>query len=64
LSISQLCDRGFKVVFDDLAYNILDRQTNACVFSGFRENNVYMIDMSNVQYNATCLHAFNEDSWL
>ena len=23
-----------------------------------------MIDMSNLQYNATCLNAFNEDSWL
>ena len=35
LSINQLCDRGFKVVFDDLACNVLDRQTNACVLSGF-----------------------------
>jgi len=64
LSISQLCDRDFKVVFDDLACNILDRQTNACVLSGLHENNVYMIDMSNLQCNATCLNAFNEDSWL
>jgi len=64
LSISQLCDRGFKVVFDDLACNILDRQTNACVLFDFHENNVYMIDMSNLQYNITCLNAFNEDSWL
>ena len=33
LSISQLCDRGFKVIFDDLACNVLDRQTNICVLS-------------------------------
>jgi len=52
------------VVFDDLACNILDIQTNACVLSDFRENNVYMIDMLNLQCNATCLNAFNEDSWL
>jgi len=64
LSISQLCERGFKVIFDDLACNVLDRQTNACVLSGFRENNVYIIDMSNLQSNATFLNAFNEDSWL
>ena len=38
------------MVFDDFACNILDEQTNACVLSGFRENNEYMIDMSN--YNA------------
>jgi len=64
LSISQLCDRGFKVVFDDLACNVLDRQTNTCVLSSFHENNVYMINMSNLQYNATYLNAFNGDSWL
>ena len=62
LSISQLCDRGFKVVFDDLACNVLDRQTYAYVLSDFHENNVYMIDMSNLQCNAICLNAFNEDS--
>ena len=48
LSINQLCDRDFKVIFDDLACNILDRQTNACVLSDFCENIVYMIDMSNL----------------
>ena len=37
LSISQLCDRGFKVICDDLACNVLDGQTNACVLSSFRE---------------------------
>jgi len=52
------------VIFDDLACRVLDRQTNACILSGFRENNVYMIDMSNMQCNATCLNAFNDDSWL
>jgi len=64
LSISQRCDRGFKVVFDDLACNVVDRQINAYILSDFHENNVYMIDMSNLQCNATCLNAFNEDSWL
>ena len=64
LSISQLCDRDFKVIYDDLTCNVLDRQTNACVLSDFRENNVYMIDMSNLHCNATYLNAFNEDSWL
>jgi len=64
LSINQLCDRGFKVIFDDLTCNVLDRQTNACVLFGFRENNMHMIDMLNLQCNATCLNVFNEDSWL
>jgi len=64
LSISQLCDRGFNVIFDDLTCNVLDRQTNACVLFSFHENNMYMIDMSNLLCNATCLNAFNKDSWL
>ena len=61
-SISQLCDRGYKVIFDNLACNVLDRQTNTCVLSDFRENNVYMIDMPNLQCNAICLNAFNEEA--
>ena len=61
MSISKLCDRDFKVIFNDLACNILDRETNVCVLSDFHENNVCMIDMSNLQCNATCLSAFNED---
>jgi len=64
LSVSQLCDKGFNVIFDDLACNVFGRKTNACILFGFRENNVYMIDMSNIQCNATCLNAFNDDSWL
>ena len=62
LSISQLCDKGFNVIFDDLACSVIDRQSNACIFFGFRENNVYKIDMLNLNYNATCLNAFNKDS--
>jgi len=52
------------VIFDDLSCNVFDRQTNACVLSDFRENNVYMIDMSNLHCNATYLNVFNENSWL
>jgi len=64
LSISQLCDKDFKVVFDNFTCDILDKKTNACILSDFRENNVYMIDILNLPYNATCLNAFNENSWL
>ena len=52
------------MIFDDLACNVFDRQTNACILFRFRENNVYMIDMSNMQCNATCLNALDDDSWL
>ena len=45
LSISQLCDQGFKVIFDDFSCNVLDSKTNACILSRFGENNVYIIFM-------------------
>ena len=41
LSIIHLYDKGLSVIFDNLSGNVLDRQTNACVLSGFHENNVY-----------------------
>ena len=34
-SISQLCDKDFKVDFDDLTCDILEKKTNICVLSGF-----------------------------
>jgi len=38
----------------------LDKKTNTCVLFDFRENNVYMIDILNLDCNATCLNAFNK----
>ena len=64
LSISQPCDRGFRIIFDNSSCNILDSKTDACILFRFHENNVYIIDMLNLDCNATCLNAFNEDSWL
>jgi len=45
LSISQLCDLYFKVIFDDSSCNVLDDKINACMLFEFYENNVYIIDM-------------------
>ena len=62
LSISQLCDRDFKINFDDFSCDILDKKTNACVLFRFSKNNVYMIDTLNLDCNATCLNTFIVDS--
>ena len=53
LSISQLCDRSLRVIFDDSTSDILDKKMNSCILFDFSENNVYMIDMLN--YNAMSL---------
>ena len=62
LSISQLCDRDFKVIFDDSSCKHLDCKTNTCILSRFHENNVYIIDMLNLDCNTKCLNAFIENS--
>ena len=40
LSISQLCDRGLKIVFDDSSCKIFDVKNNNCILTDFRDNNV------------------------
>jgi len=35
LSISQLCEKGFKVIFDDSTYDVLDKKINICVLFWF-----------------------------
>ena len=59
LSISQLCDRGLKVIFDDSSYKIFN-----CILIGFRDNNVYIIDMLNLNCSTKCVNAFDQTSWL
>ena len=61
LSISQLCDKGSRIIFDNSTCDVLDKKSNTYVLSDFRENNVYMIDILNLKCNVTCLNAFNED---
>ena len=35
LNISQLCDKGLRVIFEDSTCDVLDKKTNTCVFSIF-----------------------------
>ena len=46
LSISQLCDKGFKVIFESSYYIIKDSQNDKIIFMGHRNENVYTIDIS------------------
>jgi len=58
LSISQLCDKSLRVIFDDSTCDALDKKTNTCVLFSFRENNIYMIDMLYLNCNATIFECF------
>ena len=64
LSISQFCDQGLKVVFDDSSCKIFDVKINDCILTGFCDNNVYIIDMLNLDCSTKCLNAFDENSRL
>ena len=46
LSISQLCDKGFKVIFEFSHCIIKDSQNDKIIFMGHRNENVYTIDIS------------------
>ena len=48
LSISQICEKGLRVIFNDSTCDVLDKKINSCVLFNFHENNVYMIDMLNL----------------
>ena len=61
LSISQLCDKGFRVIFDKnncIIENVSDRKV---LFVGNRDDNVYIIDLNDCPTNDKCLH---DNSWL
>ena len=46
LSISQLCDKGFKVTFESSHYIIKDSQNEKIIFMGHKNENVYTINIS------------------
>ena len=65
LSISQLCDNGYKVTFAKDCCIIEHNEKKDCMFKGVRVNNIYMLDLREVSLNnAQCLVTLSEDSWL
>nr|KYP31141.1 hypothetical protein KK1_048850 [Cajanus cajan] len=45
LSISQLCDKGFKIEFDNTCFLICDKKTKEIRFIGKIIDNIYMLDL-------------------
>jgi len=48
LSISQLCDKGLKVIFESDYCTIHQRDSKEIALKGMRYNNIYLIDLDNV----------------
>ena len=64
LSISQLCDKGYRVIFESSKCLIENVCNNEVVFLGDRSENVYTIDIEKLSCKNQCLSALNDDSWL
>ena len=65
LSISQLCDKGLKVIFESDYCTIHQKDSNEIALKGMRHNNIYLIDLDCASSsNITCLVAKEENPWL
>jgi hypothetical protein len=48
LSISQLCDKGYNIIFKSIMCIIVNEIDNQVLFVAFRNENVYTIDLDNM----------------
>ena len=48
LSISQLCDKGYKIIFESTMYIVTSPFDDSTRFIGHRYSNVYMVDLDNL----------------
>jgi len=65
LSISQLCDKGYKITFEPNLYLIADSKSSEIVLVGKRvNNNVYMLNVSCITSSMNCLLTRNDESLL
>ena len=64
LSISQLCDKGFKVIFEPNSCTIENMNDGKTSCVGNRDGNVYTINVENASHENLCFSTLHENSWL
>ena len=64
LSISQLCGKGYRIVFYSYSCKIEDATSNRVMFIGNRNNNVYTIDTAHDHIDEKCFVTLKDDHWL
>ena len=66
ISTSQLCDKGLKVSFELSLCLVTNPLDNSNIFTDHRQDNMYLIDMDNININGHCIVAskanIDEDS--
>ena len=65
LSISQLCDKGYRVNFNSQACTIYESNSELIKFTSKSVNNMYMVDLDDPAHDNLCLTANKEElAWL
>src|ERR1044072_1667541 len=65
LSISQLADNGYAVLFNQKSCKVVSQKDGSILFNGTRKNNIYKISISDlVKQNSKCLLYVNEEQWV
>ena len=65
LSISQLCDIGNKIIFNNVICTIESIKNNKTLVIGQRVKNVYVLTIDEVASTiGTCIMAMNDNDWL
>ncbi|RVW69441.1 hypothetical protein CK203_062793 [Vitis vinifera] len=64
LSISQLCDKCFKMIFEASHCIIKDIQSDKTIFMHHKCDNVYAINISKYDGNDRCFSSMHDQSWL
>jgi len=65
LSISQLCDNGYDVMFGKTNCTVINKDDKSIVFKGKRIKNVYKINFSElVDHKVICLLSVNDKKWV
>ena len=65
LSITQLCDHGYKCIFTSDSVEVTSLDINDHIFTGFRYEDVYLVDFATKEAKlSTCLFTQSSLGWL
>src|ERR1044072_3714968 len=65
LSISQLSDNGYDVVFKQKSCKVISQKDGSILFSGQRKNNIYKVSISDLEkQNTKCLLSVYQEQWV
>src|SRR3954468_4810424 len=65
LSISQLRDNGYDIIFNQKSYKAVSQKDGSILFTGKRKNNIHKIDLCELKTKkVTCLLSVNDEKWV